>query len=130
MLGLMMTTSLNAQSTPLTQKLSDMSTAYTSLQQTFAPGSAKWVAVGNLVNHIETTIDGINNDPNYMLADDGYAIDRKNNPIWLNVHPTILAVYTDDQLAAMQDRLVQLTLEGAPEESKFKIQKILEVNAY
>lgn len=135
-LGLMIGSSMSANAQQLGSadyyiaKLTDVKPQYESLQETFTPGSTKYNAVGELVDHIDSVISNLQEDSNYLAANDGFAVDRQRNPIWLKASPAILAEFSPAQLATMQANYQQLIQSGETMANP-KVQKlnlVLDVN--
>lgn len=105
--------------------------SYTNIQQTFAPGSAKWDLVGDVIEHLDNVIQKIEFNNSYLSLTDRYDIDVRNNPIWKKVDLGILQNFTPSELAAMQTNYSYLTQQGETGTKMYeKLGLILQANAY
>lgn len=127
--GLLFTSvEMSAQSAMIPQ-INKMISKYSSTQQIYTPGSAKYDAYGDLVSHLQGVKTGVSSSESY-LDYNANALDRTTD-VFMKVSPSIIRDFTTAQLTAMQNSLDQMQQEGNTGSMKFKkLQLILAVNAY
>lgn len=123
--GMMFTSDMNAQSAAtFTARIAQLTT----MQQTYAPGSAKYDLVDQAVNYITWVQNNLATNPNFM---DTTGASWQQADQLRKVHPTILKNYTAAELAAFQGQYNTMVTAGDTSNPQFKkVQWIMDANAY
>jgi len=102
---------------------------YSSSQQAYSLNSAKWDALDDVINHLQSVRNGVSNSPAYLDYNSNAL--NKNLPVFKKTENSILHSFTGDQLAIIQAKYDQMTSNGDTSSSAYlKMKYVLEVNAY